>query len=368
MARIKVLVLYGGRSPEHEVSCISAKSVLAAIDHKRFDVVAVGIDRHGRWHLQDIHKLMASAAPALPLHTGGIHALPSQQAGEGALLVTQKGKPARKVTFDVVFPVMHGSFGEDGTLQGMLEMMGVPYVGCGVLASALCMDKDIAYRLARREGIPVPDYLAIEDFEWGARRKEAMSFAGKWGCPVFVKPARTGSSVGVSKVKRPSELVAAFDKAFAFDSKVLVQRAILGREIECAVLGGVGDLFASRPAEILPSHDFYSYEAKYLDPQGAKLLVPAPLSKTKEDRVRALALDCFTALDCYGMARVDFLMAGKDGKVYFNEVNTIPGFTSISMYPKMLEASGIPYPKIVERLIALALQRSAKESKRRLVK
>ncbi len=361
--RTRVVLVFGGRSAEHEISVASAASVRDALDPERYEVIPIGIDRAGRWHL--LASLPAagagsSALPGVDPTAGEIVAL-SRQPGDQAL-VTESGERA---PIDVVFPVLHGPFGEDGTIQGMLELAGVPYVGAGVLASAVGMDKAVAKVLFAAAGLPVAPFEVVRDSEWERDRSKTLGRAEALGLPVFVKPSRLGSSVGVVKVKHTDELPAAIEQALSFDTKILVEQAVEGaREIEVSVLGN-DDPEASVPGEIVPSadHEFYSYEAKYLDENGAALLIPASLTPVLTDRVRAMAVEAFKAVDGEGMARVDFFVREPDD-VIVNEINTIPGFTRISMYPKLWEASGVSYRDLLDRLVELALERFERNSKR----
>ncbi len=313
--KLRVAVLYGGRTGEHEVSLRSAESVIAAMEPARYEVERILITKEGRWEPRAI-------AP----------------------------EPGRNPGIDVVFPVLHGTFGEDGTVQGLLELADLPYVGAGVLASAVSMDKEMMKRLMAGRGLPVVEYCVLRR---GQFNKEDV--CNRFPFPVFVKPANLGSSVGISKAKTCAELMAAIDLAAEFDRKIVVERGITGREFECSVLGNESPA-ASVPCEIQPSRDFYDYEDKYLLDK-AKTVVPADLSAAQTSEVQRLAVECYQALDCEGMARVDFLMEAATGKFFINEINTIPGFTSISMYPKMWEASGLPYPRLIDRLIELAVER-----------
>jgi len=319
----RVAVIYGGRSGEHEVSLRSAKSIIEAMDAARYKVLHYLISKEGRW----------SPRPIVP---------------------EPKGNPE----IDVVFPVLHGTFGEDGTLQGLLELADLPYVGAGVLASSVSMDKEVMKRLAGERGLPVVDYLALSSHE--AHNLEGI--CSRFQFPVFVKPANLGSSVGISKARDCAELKSALELAAAYDRKIIVERGIIGREFECAVLGNQHPI-ASTPCEILPSREFYDYDDKYLLDQ-AQTLIPANLSAERTAELQRLAVECYQAVECEGMARVDFLMEAETGRLFINEINTIPGFTSISMYPKMWEYSGLPMPKLIDRLIELALERH--ETKRRL--
>ena len=313
--KLRVAVLYGGRTGEHEVSVRSAESILAAMDPQRYEIQRIFITKEGRWEPRAITP-----------------------------------EPGRNPGIDVVFPVLHGTFGEDGTVQGLLELADLPYVGAGVLASSVSMDKEVMKRLMIERKLPIADYLVVR-----RGRFEAREICGRLPFPVFVKPANLGSSVGISKAKNCDELVAALDLAAQFDRKILVEREIKGREFECSVLGN-DDPVAAVPCEILPSRDFYDYEDKYLLGK-AGTVVPADLSPAQTAEVQRLAVECYQAVDCEGMARVDFLMEEASGKFFINEINTIPGFTSISMYPKMWEASGLAYSKLIDRLIDLALER-----------
>jgi D-alanine-D-alanine ligase len=359
--RIRVAVLYGGRSSEHEVSLRSAKCVIDNLDPARFEVLPVGIDRQGRWHAQDLAQLQASLGDALPMDTStDAPSLPAT--ASGALATPNEGSPAVG-PIDVVFPVVHGQGCEDGTLQGMLELSQVAYVGAGVLGSAMAMDKDVAKRLVAASGVPIAEYVVVRARGHDPRALRA-EVARELGYPVFVKPASLGSSVGVARVPDEAELDAAVRAALAFDEKVLVERGVDAREIELAVLESAsgGPPEVSVPGEIVPAGDFYDYAHKYLDADGAKLLVPAPLSAEQSAAARALAARCFELLECEGMARIDLFLDRERGRLLFNEANTLPGFTTISMYPKLWEASGLPYAALLTRLIELALARHARRS------
>jgi D-alanine-D-alanine ligase len=353
MKKIKVIILFGGRSAEHEISLLSARNVLAALDRDRFDPALVGIDRGGRWHRESERTLAAAtgdpralaldeAAPVVAIEEGLI--APPAADGSGADVV--------------VFPVLHGTFGEDGTVQGLLELGDLAYVGAGVLGSAVGMDKEVAKRLLRDAGIPIVDFAVVTASGFAKDPAAALAPAAAFGYPLFVKPANAGSSVGVSRVAAPSGLEGAVRAALAFDRKVLLERAVDAREIECAVLGN-DDPVASTPGEILVHHPdgFYSYDAKYVDAGGASWKIPADLPASVAARVQALSVATFRALELAGMARVDFFLARDGGALYVNEVNTIPGFTAISMYPKMWEASGLSQKDLLSRLIDLALER-----------
>ena len=313
--KMRVAVIYGGRSGEHEISLRSANSIMQAMDRDRYEVLEYFITPQGKWEPR----------PILP-------------------------EPGAHPEIDVVFPVLHGTFGEDGTVQGLLELADLPYVGAGVLASSIAMDKEVMKRVCRERGLPVVEYVAMY-----RGRLDGGPVCRELGFPVFVKPANLGSSVGISKVCDGAGLPAALELAARYDRKIVVERAIAGRELECSVLGN-DEPAASLPCEILPSREFYDYEDKYLLDR-AEFRVPAELSARDTGEVRRLAVECYRAVECEGMARVDFLLESATGQIYINEINTIPGFTSISMYPKMWEQSGLPFPRLVDRLIDLAFER-----------
>ncbi|MFM8944420.1 MAG: D-alanine--D-alanine ligase family protein [Actinomycetota bacterium] len=355
--RKRVAVVFGGRSAEHEVSVISARSVLEALDPARFEAVPVGVTKAGRW------VLLPGAPPPLPegglaeVRDGADVAL-DQRPGSRELVASDGARTA----IDLVFPVLHGPHGEDGSIQGFLETLGVPYVGAGVLASAVGMDKAVQKSVLRDAGIPVVDHEVVHERDWIEEPEAVEARAAHLGSPVFVKPASLGSSVGVTRVDAAPDLAGALDVAFPHGRKALVARAALGaREIECAVLGN-DDPVASLAGEIVPrGHAFYDYDAKYLDAGGADLVVPADLPAGTLADVQRLAVAAFQAIDCAGMARVD-LFLGRDGSLVVNEVNTIPGFTPISMYPKLWEASVLPYRDLLTRLLDLAEERAAAEA------
>lgn len=357
--KLRVAVLFGGRSAEHEISLISAKNIVEAMDKKKYEVVLIGIDKKGRWYFNDDARLLEKADRPKPIRfdreKNALALIPSNKRKQWLRLSTRR---AGKVV-DVVFPVLHGTFGEDGTVQGLLKMADIPFVGAGVLGSAVGMDKDVMKRLLRDAGIPIARFLT-------ARRSEPINFAiaaQELGLPLFVKPANCGSSVGIHKVKDPSQFAAAVTDAFRYDEKVLLEEFIQGREIECSVLGN-DDPIASLPGEIVTRHEFYSYEAKYLDENGAALEVPAKLPGGVVEEIQRVAVKTFKTLCCEGMARVDFFLRG-ESEIVVNEINTIPGFTKISMYPKMWQASGISYSELIDRLIRLALERFKKEKRLR---
>ncbi len=351
--------MFGGRSGEHEVSLLSARSILDALDRDRYEPVLLGIDHDGRWHLQESARALLST-PGAPLHLDAaapaVAVSPGSASGDATLVAVGAGPAVGAL--DVVFPVLHGTYGEDGTIQGLFEMAGLPYVGSGVLGSAAGMDKDFAKRLFRAAGLPVVDGFVVRAGDGRDPADVAREARERFGYPCFVKPCNMGSSVGVSKARDDASLAEALATAFRYDTKVLVERGHAVREVEVAVLGNDRPE-ASIAGEIVPTHDFYSYEAKYLDEHGAILKIPAELDDAQMARVRAMAVEAFKALDLAGLARVDFFVEKDTGAVYLNEVNTMPGFTRISMYPKLWEATGVPYAKLVDRLIALALERHA---------
>ena len=355
--KLRVGILFGGRSGEHEVSLRSARSILKAIDRKKYDVVELGISAQGKW-------LQGGAATKL-LGEGAAAA----SAGEvGISIVKAAAAPGSGTGLDVVFPVLHGTFGEDGTVQGLFELADIAYVGSGVLGSAAAMDKDAMKRMFASAGLPMTPHVTLLRSEWRADPKKATRVIEKaLAYPVFVKPANLGSSVGISKVKVRGELAAAMDLAAGFDRKIVVEQGVGGpgvkpRELEVAVLGNDAPE-ASVVGEIVPAKEFYDYEAKYelSGPDESVCILPAKLSKAEEKKIRAMAVAAFKACDCAGLARVDFLMApavkGKAAEIVVNEVNTMPGFTSISMYPKLWAASGLAYKDLIDRLIALAMER-----------
>jgi len=360
--KIRVAILFGGRSGEHEVSLVSAMGVMKAIPKDKYEVVPIGIDKNGRWLTTgDPMKLLTEGQPVLPVATR--EEGPSSEALVPARreLVpgTQKsGFPA----VDVVFPVLHGPYGEDGTVQGLLELADLPYVGCGVAASAAGMDKALMKALFRAAGLPVVQHLVVLRKTWACAPETVWrQVEDEIGYPCFVKPANLGSSVGVAKARTRFELISALDEAARYDRKMLVEKAVDAREIECSVLGN-DEPIASVPGEIVPCNEFYDYAAKYIDDR-SELLIPAPISPELTTQVQEMSLRAFKALDCAGMARVDFLLDRHTEVLYVSEINTIPGFTPISMYPRLWEASGISYSDLIDRLIQLALERY--EDKRR---
>jgi D-alanine-D-alanine ligase len=393
MKKLRVGILFGGRSGEHEVSLLSAASVFTAIDKNKYEVVPIGITKEGHWvTASDAQRLLAGeglrstqahrragdpeATPAAAVLASGEAVIvppePQSQGGQLNPLQTARS-PAlarraadRAINVDIIFPVLHGTFGEDGTIQGLLELADMPYVGAGVLGSAAGMDKDIMKALFRAAGLPLVKHVTVLRSDWIAQPKQVRNrIERQLKYPLFVKPANLGSSVGISKVHRRNELGSGIEEAAKFDRKIVIEQAVGGRkkarELECSVLGN-DHPEASLPGEIVPSKEFYDYEAKYLD-EGSELIIPARLSKRESKTVQELAIRAFQAVDCSGLARVDFLMEPKTHKIYINEINTMPGFTAISMYPKLWAASGLSYSQLVERLIELGLERHAEKKK-----
>lgn len=361
-AKIKIGVLYGGRSGEHDVSLCSAASAFSALDRKKYDVTAIGIARDGRWYVQENPQIIPDRdfGKKMALKKSGTWLVNHFEQNNKLHLYNLKNKN-KEVIVDVIIPVLHGTFGEDGTMQGLLELAMVPYVGADVIGSAVGMDKDIAKKLLKESGIPVVPSLTVGKQQW---RKDAKVISkntlDKLGLPVFVKPVCAGSSVGVKKVKKKEMLVKAMNFAFQFDTRVMIEKAVDCREIECAVLGNENPT-ASVLGEIIPNHEFYSYEAKYIDPNGAALNIPAQLDKSLAAKIRKFAVEGYMALGCSSMARVDFFLDKKTNKFYLNEINTLPGFTSISMYPKLWEATGLNYSDLLDKLVNLALDRHRKK-------
>lgn len=347
--RLRLGVVFGGRSGEHEISVISARSVVRALDPERFLVVPLGVDRRGRWADEVTSAAVLAAEGTTPDSVPsfvGVSAVDPRLLG-GAV--------------DVVLPILHGPFGEDGTVQGLCEMLDLPYVGCGVAAAAVTMDKVLTKRLLHAGGVPTPCFVALREEEWNASRDRCLERCRKLPLPLFVKPARLGSSVGITKVKQGEDLDAAIERALVFDGLVIVEEGIDAREIEVAVLGGSPPL-ASVPGEVVPGHEFYDYADKYLD-NDCRLLAPAPLPEELSTRIRRMAVESFELLGCEGMARVDFLVARRDNRIYVNELNSIPGFTPISMYPRLLGLSGVSYGELLSRLVDLALARHERRSR-----
>jgi D-alanine-D-alanine ligase len=380
--RLRVGVLYGGRSGEHEVSLASAAAVFANLDRARYEPVPIRIEKDGRWALADRAPTAVSAAEVIeqarleaarPARSGREVHLVARPSEETILSIdrrtAERGDDGHAVVtglnLDVIFPVLHGPYGEDGTMQGLLELANVPYVGAGVLASAVGMDKALMKVVFAAAGLPVCPYRVVLRHDWEKRRDAiAAGIESALGYPMFVKPANLGSSVGISKAKTRAELEAAVDLAGEFDRKIVIEAAVPeAREIECAVLGNDHPV-ASVPGEVVPSREFYDYEAKYLD-EGSKVIIPAELEPSVAAEVQRLSIAAFQSIDCAGMARVDFLLCRTDGAIFVNEVNTIPGFTTISMYSKLWGATDVPYPVLLDRLIALALERHAEKQQLR---
>lgn len=357
MTKLRVGIVFGGKSAEHEVSLQSAKNIVDAIDKSKFDVVLLGIDKQGQWHLNDATSYLQNADDPAKIslnHSGNNIAIIPGQAHH-QLVEASNSTPLSQL--DVIFPIVHGTLGEDGCLQGLLKVANLPFVGPGVLASAVSMDKDVAKRLLRDAGLNIAPFITLNR----ANRAQA-NFADierQLGLPMFVKPANQGSSVGVSKVNSEQQFHAAVALAFTFDNKVVVERGIKGREIECAVLGNDNPQ-ASTCGEIVVNSEFYSYDTKYIDEESAKVVVPAALSAEVNDKIRTIAIKAYQTLECSGMARVDVFLT-EEGDIIINEINTLPGFTNISMYPKLWQASGIGYSELITRLISLALERHQQE-------
>lgn len=379
MKKLRIGILFGGRSGEHEVSLLSAASVLQAIDRRKYDVQLIGIAKDGRWlTASDASRLLPQPARPLNLRAGDPEAtpgaalleqgsevlvspVPHAPSGNQAALASLRASAESSLNVDVIFPVLHGTFGEDGTVQGLLELADMAYVGSGVLGSAAGMDKDVMKRLFAAAGLPLTKHVTVLRSAWKQKPRsvrQAVEAALRY--PVFVKPANLGSSVGISKAHDAKELGPAMDLAASYDRKIVIEQAVGGkrgkaRELEVAVLGN-DDPKASVVGEVVPAKEFYDYEAKYLS-EGSQLIIPAKLTREETTRVRKLALEAFRACECAGMARVDFLMepgkprAGRPRRIYLNEVNTLPGFTAISMYPKLWAASGVAYPDLIDRLI-----------------
>ena len=370
--KIRVGVIFGGKSGEHAVSLRSAQSVMRSIDKDKYDIVPIGITHEGRWLVRgDPLKALTGGAASMPqllesgfvLEADSAHVTPAPSPEHRELVpgAQAEGIPA----VDVVFPVLHGTFGEDGTIQGVLELADIPYVGAGVMASAVAMDKVIMKDILRSHGLPVVEHVIVKRATWEIdpgliRGQVALAV----GYPCFVKPANLGSSVGISKAHSEDELDEAVSLAARYDRKILVEKCVeQAREIEVSVLGNDAPI-ASVPGEIIPDREFYDYAAKYLDSE-SRLLIPAPLEPEVAEQIRSLAVEAYLSFDCAGMASVDFLLSRVTGALYIGEVNTIPGFTSISMYPKLWEATGIAYPELIDRLIELALERCADKQRSR---
>ncbi|EIW19847.1 MULTISPECIES: D-alanine--D-alanine ligase [Pelosinus] len=359
MMKINVALLFGGKSTEHEVSLQSAKNIIHAIDKEKYELTLIGIDKRGQWFLCDQEDFLInedSPKDIMLKHKGVAAAF--QMSKESEQLICFAEKTFTK-SIDVVFPILHGTYGEDGTVQGLLTLANIPFVGPSSLGSGIGMDKEVAKRLLRDAGIPVAKSLTYQHWEQPGIDFETV--VEQLGLPVFVKPASLGSSVGISKVKQQDELFAAIKEAFAFDHKIIIEECIEGQEIECAILGNENPI-ASAVGAIIPRQEFYSYAAKYIDDQGAAVQIPADIPKEIAALVQELAIKAFQVLCCEGMARVDFFLT-KEHNVLINEINTIPGFTKISMYPKLWGISGISYTDLIDRLIQLALERNIKDKR-----
>lgn len=356
--KIRVGILFGGKSAEHEISLLSAKSVVEAIDKNKYEVVLIGIDKSGEWFLhEDLSHCLLNAEDAKLIQLKKVQETVAIVPKEmGNPLVSLTGRNLTR-SIDVVFPILHGTFGEDGTVQGLLKLANIPFVGAGVLASAVGMDKDVMKRLLRDAGLPTAQFMVYHRTQ--AKNLSFENIKKELGLPFFVKPANLGSSVGISKIKTERDFYEKVSMAFEYDHKILFEEFIPGREIECSVLGNE-DPIASLPGEVIPQHEFYSYEAKYLDANGALFEIPAQLPPELIIKVQTLALQAYATLCCEGMARVDLFLK-ENGEVILNELNTIPGFTRISMYPKMWAASGLSYPDLIDKLIQLALKRYENE-------
>jgi D-alanine-D-alanine ligase len=387
MKKLRVGILFGGRSGEHEVSLLSAASVFNAIDKNKYDMVPIGITKEGRWVTAgDAEQLLkgettsqshlragdpeATSSAAVLAHGEAVIVPPEPQRNALSPFQTDaltRRASDRAINVDVIFPVLHGTFGEDGTIQGLLELADIPYVGAGVLGSAAGMDKDVMKSLFRAAGLPIVKHVTVLRSEWEANPKKVQKLIeSRVKYPMFVKPANLGSSVGISKARERKELDPAMEEAARFDRKIVVEQGVGGkkqkaREIECSVLGNDNPK-ASVPGEIVPGKEFYDYTAKYLD-EGSQLFIPAKVTKSETKKIQQLAIAAFKAVDCAGLARVDFLMDPKTRKIYLNEINTMPGFTSISMYPKMWAASGLEYSDLIEHLIQLGMERHAEKKK-----
>ena len=355
MKKLTIALLFGGKSSEHEVSLRSASSILEAVDRHKYNVVPIGITKTGQWRSDpdflegELFEILQHGSPVL----FPVEPMPLKHLIQCNSLTHWIG---RQIQIDVVFPVLHGPFGEDGTIQGLLEIVNIPYVGSGVLGSALAMDKDVMKRLFQQDGLRTTPFIAFRKSDWGRQHQEIVKeVTDKLGYPCFVKPANLGSSIGISKVEQPKQLNGAISLAVQFDNKVIVEKALDAREIECSVLGNVAPQ-ASVPGEITPGSVFYDYQAKYLNNK-AQLLIPAPLKPVQVKQIQELAVRSFQVAECQGMARVDFFLDRSTEEIFVNEINTIPGFTSISMYPKLWKASGISYSELIDRLIELAIER-----------
>lgn len=353
--KIQIALIFGGKSAEHEVSIISAQNIAKAIDQKKYELTYIGISRDGQWLFFNRKEMLS--LKNIPIQKNDTDKTMVMAYTKNNKLYL-KFKKTEKI-IDAVFPILHGPFGEDGTMQGLLKLYNAPFVGPSVLGSAIGMDKDVSKRLLQAAGLPIANFLTFR-----THQKKEIAFdkiKRKLELPLFIKPANLGSSVGISKIYNNKEFTKAINDAFAYDDKIIIEEYISGKEIECSVLGNENPI-ASIPGEIISTHDFYSYEAKYLDENGATMAIPANISKTLTKKIQSLAIKTFEALCCEGMGRVDFFLTAKN-KIIINEINTIPGFTSISMYPKLWEKSGITYPDLIDRLIKLAIERHERENR-----
>ena len=354
--KLRVGIVFGGKSVEHEVSLQSAKNVIDALDKSKYEPVLIGIDKTGKWHLQNAADYLLNAEnPKLialnSIATELVAPIPTEHKSQ----LVSVNSSQNFGSIDLVFPVLHGTYGEDGTIQGLLKLFDVPFVGAGVLGSAVGMDKDVMKRLLRDAGLPISRFTVLH-------QHQAADFAeieAAVGLPMFIKPANSGSSVGIHKVHNEAEFKPAIADAFRYDSKIIIEENVNGREIECSVLGNATPE-VSLPGEVIPTHEFYSYDAKYIDENGAGLKIPADLPPETIEQIQMLAKKVFTTLCCEGLARVDLFLTAEN-QLFVNEINTLPGFTRISMYPKLWEASGLPYGKLIDRLIELAMERHERE-------
>ncbi len=352
--KLKVGILFGGRSGEHAVSLLSAASVMSAMDKNKYEIIPVGITEDGRW-LAGGNPMRALQEKDIP---GDCYfaSLVTDPYAPGLILLDKEASSHGFLPLDAVFPVLHGPYGEDGTVQGLLELAGIPYVGAGVLSSAVGMDKAVMKILFRHRGLPVGDFLYFNSFEWSRNKFSLVkSIEERLGYPCFVKPANLGSSVGINKAASQEALIKSIEEALRYDHKVIVEAFIRGREIECSVLGH-DEPVSSVPGEIVPGAEFYDYRAKYID-ASSRLVIPAPLKPEVQEKLKAYAVEAFLAVECSGLGRIDFFYQEEEDNIYVSEINTIPGFTNISMYPKLWEASGIPYAGLIDRLIQIALER-----------
>ncbi|MBI5794013.1 D-alanine--D-alanine ligase [Candidatus Uhrbacteria bacterium] len=356
MQKINVGVMFGGRSAEHEISLLSAYNVIAAIPKNKYNIVPIGVRKDGSYVYFPKGDFILHPGDAKKVRLSGGGVSVTFAFGEGRHLASLKGTGVDK-RIDVVFPVLHGTYGEDGTMQGLLSLADIPFVGPGVLGSAVGMDKDVAKRLWRDAGLPMADFLPFRKSD--LKKIQFQAIVRKLGLPFFIKPAVAGSSVGVHKVKSAKQFAVALRDAFSYSDKVLIEQMIVGKEIECSVLGNERPV-VSLPGAVIPTHSFYSYEAKYLDEHGAHFEIPAALPRKVVQKIQRIVLDAFKVLELEGMARVDGFLTSK-GEFILNEVNTIPGFTKISMYPKLWEVSGVSYPELIDRLLQLAIERHKRE-------